>query len=132
MQASLELQRALAAALTADPALQRRGLQIYDGPPADARAPYLSIGTDIVTDRRWQGGGGQEHRFLVSVWDSREGLASAKEILGDVEKAVIGMPRVFAGVRLIGLRLLRGSVRRTQRSWTLGQLEFRAFSVMEN
>lgn len=132
MQASLELQRALAAALGSDPALRARGLRIVDGPPADARAPYLSIGADVVADRQWQGGGGQEHRFSVSLWDSRDGLAVAKEILADVERVVMGMPRQFAGVRLVGLRLLRGSVRRTQRSWTLGQLEFRALSVMEN
>jgi hypothetical protein len=132
MYASLELQRALAAALAADHILQSLGLRVYDGPPVDARAPYLSIGGDVVADRRWQGGGGQEHRFSVSLWDSREGLAAAKEILADVERVVMAMPRHFAGLRLVGLRLVRGSVRRTQRSWTLGQLEFRALSVMEN
>jgi hypothetical protein len=131
VKASLELQRALAAALAEDAALVARGLRVFDGPPADARPPYVSIGTDTVTARGWQGGGGTEHRFVVSLWDAREGLAAAKDALADLERAVLAMPRQFAGVRLIGLRLLRGSVRRTQRSWTLGQLEFRVLSVME-
>lgn len=132
MRNSLELQRAVAGALGGDAELQALGLPIYDGPPADARGPYLSIGGDIVSARGWQGGDGREHRFTVNLWDSREGLAAAKAILGAVERAVLAMPRQSAGLRLIGLRLLRASARRTQRGWILGQLEFRVFSVMED
>ena len=79
MRASLELQRALVTALAADAALSAQGLKLYDGPPADARAPYLSVGGDVVAARGWQGGGGLEHRFTVSLWDVRDGLAAAKE-----------------------------------------------------
>jgi hypothetical protein len=132
MRNSLELQRALAAVLAADPALAARGLPVFDGPPVDARPPYLSIGTDTVVSRRWQGGGGEEHRFAVSLWDSREGLAAAKAVLADIERAVMAMPTAISGLRLIGLRMVRGSVRRTQRGWTLGQLEFRVMSVRES
>jgi hypothetical protein len=132
MRASLELQRALVAALTADAALTARGLKLYDGPPADARPPYLSVGADIVTDRGWKGGGGLEHRFSVTLWDGRDGVAAAKEILADVERAVLAMPRAFAGLRLVNLRFVRASFRRAPRSWTQASLEFRALSVMED
>ncbi|WP_374388503.1 DUF3168 domain-containing protein [Sandaracinobacter sp.] len=132
MRASLELQRLVAAALMADAHVQARGIPTFDGPPANARPPYLSIGGDTVTAKRWQGGGGTDHRFVVSLWDNRESLATAKEILSDVERAVLAMPPAGGGLRLIGLRLVRGSVRRTSRNWLLGQLEFRTLAVMEN
>jgi hypothetical protein len=132
MRNSLELQRAVAGALSGDQALRALGIPIFDGPPPDSRAPYLSVGADTVSARGWQGGEGREHRFAVSLWDSREGLANAKSVLGEVERVVLAMPRTANGLRLIGLRLLRASVRRTQRGWTLGQLEFRVLSVMED
>ena len=132
MQASLELQRALVAALAADAAIVARGLKLFDGPPADARAPYLSVGADIVSARGWQGGGGHEHRFSVSLWDVREGFAAAKEALADVERIVLSMPREMGAARLTGLRMVRATVRRSARNWTQGIAEFRALTVMEN
>jgi hypothetical protein len=132
MQASLELQRALVAALSNDAALSARALRLYDGPPADARPPYLSVGADVVVDRGWKGGGGYEHRFSVTLWDARDGLAAAKSVMADVERIVLAMPRQFAGVRLISLRLQRASVRRSARSWTQAVVEFRALSVIDN
>ncbi len=132
MRASLELQRALVAALAGDSLLAARGLPLFDGPPADARPPYLSVGADVVTDRGWKGGGGQEHRFSVTLWDAREGVAAAKEVMADVERAVVAMPRQFAGVRLVSLKLFRAMVRRSPRNWTQAVLEFRALSVVED
>lgn len=132
MRNSLDLQHALAAALKTDPALGARGLPVFDGPPVDARPPYVSIGSDTVVTRAWQGGGGLEHRFQVSLWDNREGLAAAKAVLADIERVVMALPAVSSGLRLVGLRMVRGSVRRTQRGWTLGQLEFRVISVRES
>lgn len=132
MKSSLELQRALVAALSGDAVLAARGLRLFDGPPADARPPYLSVGQDVVTERGWQGGGGTEHRFSVSMWEAREGFAATKEVLADVERVVLSIPRRTEGIRLTSLRLLRASVRRTARSFTLGVLEFQAFSVREN
>ncbi len=129
---SLKLQRALAAALGEDAALRMLGIPIFDGPPVEARPPYLSIGSDVVSARRWQGGDGHEHRFVVSLWENREGLAAAKSVLAEVERVVLALPHRIPGLRLIGLRLVRATVRRTQRGWTLGQLEFRVLSVKEN
>lgn len=132
MRASLGLQRAIASAVLADPVIGAAGLKIYDGPPAEARAPYLSVGADQVASRRWQGGAGFEHRFTLSLWDAREGLAGVKQQLSEVERVVLALPRQLPGLRITSLRLVRGHVRRTQRNWTLGQLEFRALTVMED
>lgn len=132
MQASLELQRGLVAALRGDATLSVRNLAIYDGPSPDAPAPYLSVGEDVASFRGWQGGSGVEHRFAITLWDLHEGFAAVKEVLADVERAVIGMPRAIGSRRLVWLRLVRGSVRRTKRNWTQGTLEFLALSVGEN
>ncbi|MGQ5702737.1 DUF3168 domain-containing protein [Sandaracinobacteroides sp. A072] len=132
MRASLELQRALVAALTADAVLDASGLRLFDGPPADARPPYLSVGADVVTERGWKGGGGWDHRFSLTLWETRDGLAAVKSVLAEVERVVLAMPRSFAGFRLVQLRLLRASVRRANRGWIQGVLEFRALTVMEN
>ena len=132
MQSSLELQRALVAALVGDVALGSRGLKLFDGPPPNVRPPYLTVGHDVVTDRGWKDGGGLEHRFQLTMWDAREGFAAIKEVLADVERVVLAMPRRIGSLRVTNLRLLRASVRRTARGWTQGVLEFRAFSVREN
>ena len=132
MRASLELQKALVAALTADAAMAARGIPVVDGPAADARPPFLAVGADLVAERGWKGGGGREHRFALTLWEASGGLAGAKAVLADVEAAVLAMPRAFAGVRLPSLRLTRATVRRTARGWVQGVLEFRALSVMED
>jgi Protein of unknown function (DUF3168) len=131
MWASLALQRQLVAVLSADAALAARGLKLFDGPPADARPPYLTVGADAVSDWGFKGGEGRVHRFSVTLWDARESLAGAKEIMGEVEAAVMAMPRSFAEVRLVQLRLLRAQVKRSARGWTQGMIEFRALSVVE-
>lgn len=131
MQASLELQRALVAALSADPAIQGLGLGLFDGPPADAPSPYLSVGADQLLARGWQGGVGHEHRLQLMLWDARPGFARVKAMMAEVERVVLAMPRDISGGRLVSLRLLRGTVRRAARNWTQGTLEFRALTVKE-
>ncbi len=132
MKSSLELQRALVAALREDAVLGARGIKLFDGPPADARPPYLSVGQDVVINRGWKGGEGREHLFSVTLWDSRDGYAAVKEVLAEVEQAVLSMSMHIGNLRLSRLRLLRASVRRARRNFTQGILEFQAFSVWEN
>jgi hypothetical protein len=132
MHDSLALQRLMAAALAADPALQARGMSVFDSPPADARPPYLALGPDSATVWGWKGGGGHEHRLLVSAWLGRDGLAGAKAVLGDIERAVLAIPRSGEGIRIVTLRLLRAQVRRNPKSWTEGRAEFLARTVEED
>lgn len=131
MQQSLSLQRAIVAALEADPALMAAGVRVHDGPPADARPPFVALGPDVVVPWRWKDGGGEEHRLVLTAWVGRDGLASAKTLLARVTEAVLAMPRVNEGVRIVTLRLVRGQVKRNPRSWTEGRLEFLARTVEE-
>jgi hypothetical protein len=131
MEASLVLQRRMVAALQSWPALMAAGVKIYDGPPPDARAPYLSLGEETVLDWAWKDGGGADHRFQVSLWDAATNMARVKQTLAEVERAVLAMPRTGDGVRLVMVRALRSYVRRRPKQWSEGVVEFRALVVME-
>jgi hypothetical protein len=132
MQDSLALQRLMAAALLADPALQQRGIRVFDSPPADARPPYLALGPDTAIAWGWKGGGGHEHRLQISAWLGREGMAGAKAVLADIERVILAMPRLGEGIRVVTLRLVRLQVRRNPKSWTEGRAEFLARTVKED
>lgn len=132
MQTSVELQRRVVEALRSSSALSALRERIYDGPPPDPQPPYLVVGIETVLDWGWKGGGGEDHRFQVSVWDGTPGMARIKTMLGEVEKAVLAMPRNRGGVRLVTLRRTRAQVRRRPKQWTEGLVEFRALAVMED
>ncbi|MFN7173681.1 MAG: DUF3168 domain-containing protein [Thermaurantiacus tibetensis] len=131
MDASLRLQRLLVAALEAHPPLRAAGVAVHDGPPADARPPFIGLGPDSMQPWAWKDGGGHEHRLTVSVWIGRDGMAGAKALMGEIEAAVLGMPRAGEGLRIVALRLLRSLVKRNPRSWTEGRLEFLARTIRE-
>lgn len=131
MAASAVLQRRLVTALRSSPALMAAGVRIYDGPPPDPRPPYLSVGEETVLDWGWKDGGGADHRFQVSLWDAAINLARVKQLLSEVEQAVLAMPRTGEGVRLVMVRALRSYVRRRPKQWSEGVVEFRALVVME-
>lgn len=132
MMASLALQRALVDAWAQDPGLSQIGLKLFDGPPADARPPYVTIGPDSVTEQAWAGGGSREHRFRLNLWDARQGMAPGKALLADIVRVVLAMPRQIEGGRVVSIRLVRSQVKTDPKSWTHGILEFRAVTEMED
>ncbi len=131
MRASLLLQRALYAALSADPVLAGQGLRVFDRPPADTPPPFVTIGLDEERDWGWKGGGGRELRFQVFVWEARDGLSPLKAAMAEAERVVMAMPRRISGLRIVSLGLVSAKVRPNPKSWAQGVLEFRARSVME-
>ncbi len=131
MDASLRLQRLLVAALEGYPPLAAAGIAVHDGPPADARPPFIGLGPDVVVPWRWKDGGGEEHRLTVSAWLGRDSMAGAKALMARIEEAVLAMPRAGEGLRVVGLRLARAQVRRNPKSWTEGRLEFIARTIKE-
>lgn len=131
MKASLALQRGVVEAWGQDAVLRALGVPLYDGPPADARPPYATIGADVVTEQGWAGGGSREHRFRMSLWDGRHGAAAAKAIMAEMSRVVLGLPRTLEGCRLVSLRLVRSEVKTNPKGWTQGILEFRAVTEME-
>jgi hypothetical protein len=104
---------------------------VHDGPPADARPPFIGLGPDSAVPWRWKDGGGEEHRLTVSAWIGRDGMAGAKALMAEIEEAVLAMPRVGEGIRVVALRLARAQVRRNPKSWTEGRLEFIARTIKE-
>lgn len=131
MQASLALQRGIVDAWSRDPALDTLGLKLFDGPPPDVRPPYATVGTDVVTDIGWAGGGSSEHRFRLHLWDARSGAAPAKAMMADMIRVVLAMPRRLPGYRIVSLRLMRSQIKTNPKGWTQGILEFRAVSELE-
>lgn len=130
MQASVLMQQRIRDALAAAPALA--GVPVFDGPPADARPPYLTLGAETVTLRSWQGGGTAEHRFQVNLWDARDGVAPAKALMAGAIDAVLAMDRLLPGGRMLVVQLVKAAVKPGGQRWTQGLMEFRALVVMED
>ena len=129
--ASLALQRGLHAALTGDTGVMAVLSGVYDAVPPDARLPYATIGTDVVTDWSRKDGEGREHRFQVSIWDAGTGTSGLKAAMATVEAAVVAMPVVLEGWRMVGLRYLRSFVVRDADGPAQGVVEFRARTVRD-
>ncbi|WP_439532097.1 DUF3168 domain-containing protein [Polymorphobacter sp.] len=125
MSASLAMQRLMMAALAGVPGVSG----VYDGPPAGAVAPYLTIGPDLVTDWSTKTETGHEHRVQVRVWDERDGpapgTARLKPLMAAVEAALAGMAGEAEGHRLVSSRLVRALVTRDSEGWSEGLVEFR-------
>lgn len=132
MEASLALQRAVVAAWASDMALQQMGLRLFDGPPADARPPYASVGPDTVTVRNWVGTDACEHRFTLTFWDSSSGVSVLKTYMAEAERVVLRLARQLDGWRLVSLRLVRATVKPNPKNWNQGVLEFRALTERES
>jgi len=121
MSASLAMQRLMRSALAGIEGVSG----IFDGPPVDAAAPYLTIGPDLVTDWSTKTETGHEHRVQVRVWDERAGHARVKLVMGAVEAALAGMAGSVDGHGLVSSRLVRALVIRDSEGWTEGLVEFR-------
>lgn len=118
MSASLAVQKALYAALA--------GIApVYDGPPADAAPPYLTIGPDAVRDAGTKDAEGREHRVRVTAWSATPGSAEAKALAGRAEAAVLALAGTVDGWRIVSARFARGFVDKDVDGWTQAVGEFR-------
>ncbi len=99
--ASLELQKAVFAALTGSSALTGLlgGSRIYNDVPRGAALPYVTIGESTVRD--WSTGSdeGHEHLLTVSVWSRVNGEREVHQISSAVESALNDGALTVAGVR---------------------------------
>lgn len=132
MEESLALQQWLVSGLMGDPLLAQAGLKVHDGPPPDAQPPYVALGPDSAAEWGWKGGGGTEHRLVLTLWMGRETMARTKWVLGEIERVILALPRALDGARVVTLRILRGQVKRNPKSWTAGRLELLVRTVKEN
>ncbi len=136
MEASLAVQRALVAALSADPALEAASVPVFDTPPPDALPPYVSVGTDRMTVRAWQGGRSEEHRLLVSAWldgaGGGGGHGAAKALIAQIEAALARLPNRLGPYRLVRFAMLDAQVRPSRRGWIEARAQFGALTVKED
>ena len=121
MAAGLAMQKALAAALADVPGLGG----VFDGPPADAAAPYAVIGPDLVTDAGTKTEVAHDHRVLVTIWDDLPGGARLQSLLGAAETRLRGLAGVWDGHRIVSARLLRAGVGPPDAGWRPGVIEMR-------
>ena len=121
--AALALQVALCAALRV------AGFDVFDGPPADAALPYVTIGPDLVSDISTKTAARREHRYAVTVWAAADAVSAVKPAMAAVEAAVLAMPAAMGAYRLVTNDFVRSFTRADPaRGLVAGTCEFRARS----
>ena len=119
MSAGGAIQTAIAAALGSVADLAG----VFDGPPARASYPYVTIDAATETDWSHKTGDGREVLIGLTVWDDQpvrlHGLAD------DVEAQVAGVSDI-AGWQLVTMQLIRRRVVRDVAGPWAAAIEFRA------
>lgn len=125
-EAGLALQKALYAALSASNAASLVS-GIFDGPPVGAVFPYITIGPDLVSDASTKTETRREHRLAVTVWAATGAVSAVKPVMAAVEAAVLAMPKMLGGYRLVTSDFLRSFTRADPAGGLVsGTCEFRA------
>lgn len=118
MSAGAALQVALAARLAAI-----GSVEVYDGAPARAAYPYVSL--DAATERDWghKSGDGREVMVSTTLW--RDQPAALHGLADAVEAAVLGSS-VVAGWQLVSIAQLRRRIVRDVAGPWAAAIDFRA------
>lgn len=96
---------------------------VFDGAPAGAALPYVTIGPDLVVEASATGLRLRRWRFAVTLWAAGDAVSVLKAGMGAVEAGVVGM--VSPG--LVEVRFLRAFTRRVVRDGLVrGEVEFEA------
>jgi hypothetical protein len=98
---------------------------VFDGPPADAEAPYLVIGPELLSDWSTKTETGHEHRVQVRVWDHGRSAVRVRPLMAAVEAALVDLSGTVDGQRLVSSRFVRATVLSDGDDWTQGVVEFR-------
>lgn len=125
MSAAREVQAALVAALVAADGIVGVVSGVFDGPPARAAYPYLTIGEGLTLDWSHKTGRGREHRLAVNVWDEAGRPTRLHALIGAAEAAIERLPRDLAGHRIASLVFVRSRVARTPGGPWAGLVEYR-------
>lgn len=123
--ASLAVQKALVAALRAEPTLTNTVSGVFDSVPVDAALPYVTLGADIASDAGSKTGSGREHRVTINVWDAGDGVANVKALLAMVEAAVLRLGGEQDGHQIVSALIIRSFVTRNPDGASQGVAEFR-------
>lgn len=125
MSAAREVQAALIAVLGAADGIAGIVSGLFDGPPARAAYPYLTIGEGLAFDWSHKTGRGREHRLAITLWDEAGNAARLHALIGAAEAAIERLPRDLPGHRIASLVFLRSRVARTAGGPWAGLIEYR-------
>lgn len=120
------VQAAIVAALRGHPPLAETIGGVFDGPPAQADFPYVSIGGGVTADWSHKTGRGREHRLAVTVWDDGDSAARLHRLMAEAEDAIEGAAAAIDGHRIVSLVFLRSRVLRDADGPWAGIIEYRA------
>jgi Protein of unknown function (DUF3168) len=119
------VQEAVVAALQNSVPVMAAATGVYDGPPARAAFPYVSIGDGLTSDWSSKTALGREIRVALTVWDDGEEPARLHGLMSDVEEAVAGIERDLDGWRVASVVFLRSFIARTPGGPWAGLVEYR-------
>lgn len=126
MGAAEAVQTAIVAALNDHPSLRQMIDGIFDGPPAQADFPYISVGGGASADWSHKTGRGREHRLAVTIWDDGDSPARLHRLMAEVEDAIEGVGAEIGGHHIVSLVFLRSRVLRDADGPWAGIVEYRA------
>jgi hypothetical protein len=113
MSAAVVLAEAIRAALTGHAPLADGLAGVFDGLPVRAATPHAVIGEALLSDWGTKDMAGREARVVVSLFDAGESPARLRRMVGEVEVAMAGLPRVIGGGWELASRvLLRARIER--------------------
>jgi hypothetical protein len=105
MSASLALQQAIFAALSADAGVTALiGARLFDAVPREAAFPYAVIGDDAETNWSTATEDGSEHIAAIDVWSRGGGHKESKLIADAIRSALDGAALSPTGQVLTGIR----------------------------
>jgi Protein of unknown function (DUF3168) len=119
------VQEAVVAALQNSAPVMAAATGVYDGPPARAAFPYVSVGDGLTSDWSSKTAPGREIRVALTVWDDGEQPSRLHGLMSDVEDAVAGVERDLDGWRVASVVFLRSFIARTPGGPWAGLVEYR-------
>lgn len=99
---------------------------VFDAQPLRAVRPYAQVEEAVLTDWGTKDMAGREGRLSVTLFDQGAAPARLRVLIGEVERAVLGLPRELgAGWRVASLSVVRSRVLREGEGRWAALCEFR-------
>jgi len=119
------LQAAVVTALDAHPAISSIVTGIYDGPPPQARYPYLAVGAGDAANWGSKTQPGRDIRVAINVWDDGDQAARLHDMMAHVEDGLAALPAEIGEWQIATNIFIRSLVSREPAGPWLGLVEQR-------
>ena len=98
---------------------------VYDGAPARAAYPYITVGDGVSGDWSTKTAPGRELRLPLVIWDDGEDPSQLHSLIHQVEEAVAQTERDLDGWRVASLVFIRSLIARDPAGPWSALVEFR-------